>query len=144
MKNVKNNCGINLLRVLLTFMICILHTLGHGGVLSNSNGIYNSTYWLKRDDNSNILKRIIDYLGITFPSEDYVPTIDENQEVHIEIYKGNELIEDIHFPKEFPIEPPVIINSIGKRIIGASSWDYNDDIFTSFINYYITSNKSKL
>ena len=32
----EHNCGIDLLRLLLMFMVCILHVLGQGGVLANS------------------------------------------------------------------------------------------------------------
>lgn len=32
--DVKRNTGIDLLRIILMFMICLLHTLLHGGILS--------------------------------------------------------------------------------------------------------------
>lgn len=48
MENGKRNYGIDLLRLVLMFMICVLHTLGHGGILpafpAGSFG-YNF-YWL--------------------------------------------------------------------------------------------------
>lgn len=34
--NNKRNYGIDLLRIILMFMVCMLHTLGHGGILSSS------------------------------------------------------------------------------------------------------------
>lgn len=45
--NKNRNCGIELLRLVLMFMVCILHTLGRGGILANSlpNTINNSVFW---------------------------------------------------------------------------------------------------
>lgn len=105
---------------------------------------YNSTYWLKRDNNSKVLKRIIDSLKTTSPLLDCVPTVDENQEVHLEMYQDDSLIADIHFPKDFPVEPPFIIDDDGNRLIGASLWNYDGDIYNSFINYYIKTKRYSL
>ncbi len=43
----EHNCGIDLLRLLLMFMVCILHVLGQGGVLANSpiGSIKYSVFW---------------------------------------------------------------------------------------------------
>lgn len=98
--------------------------------------IYEGTYWLRRDGNSNVLKRIIDSISEAYLEQECVPTIDENQEVHIETYCDEILLEDIHFPKEFPVEPPIINGASGNRLIDASSWEYNGDIFNSVIKYY--------
>ena len=99
---------------------------------------YNSKYWLKRDNNSKVLKRIIDYLRAASPKQDCIPTVDENQEVHLEIYQGDDLLQDIHFPKDFPVEPPFICDYDGNRLIGASRWKYDGDIYNSFIKYLTT------
>lgn len=42
------NYGIDLLRIVLIFMVCVLHTLGHGGVLSTSveGTLKYNVYWL--------------------------------------------------------------------------------------------------
>lgn len=42
------NRGIDLLRIVLIFMVCILHTLGHGGILNNcvAGSIEYYVYWL--------------------------------------------------------------------------------------------------
>lgn len=44
----KRNYGIDLLRLVLMFMICLLHTLGQGGILNSSiKGTLNyNTFWL--------------------------------------------------------------------------------------------------
>ena len=104
---------------------------------------FNSTYWLKRGDNSLVLKRIIESMRTAFPTQDCVPTIDNNQEVHIETYQSDYPIEDIHFPKEFPVEPPVIRDLKGNRLIEASLWNFNGDIFNAFITYYHSLKNNK-
>ena len=44
----ERNCGIDLLRLILMYMICILHVLGQGGILANSpiGSIRYSIFWL--------------------------------------------------------------------------------------------------
>lgn len=103
---------------------------------------YKSTYWLKRCGNSKVLKRIIDSIRTTSPAQDCVATIDDNQEVHIEMYQGDSLTVDILFPKEFPIEPPFVCDLNGNRLIDAAHWKFDGDIYNSFITYiHLLKNK---
>ena len=103
---------------------------------------YDHTYWLKREGNSKVLKAIIDAVSEASPMQDCVPTIDSNNEVHLETFIGVHQMEDIHFPKEFPIEPPIINDAFGNRMLDASLWNFNGDIINSFITYYnILKNK---
>lgn len=46
--NNKRNYGIDLLRLVLMYMVCVLHTLGQGGILNASEGgsIGYKTFWL--------------------------------------------------------------------------------------------------
>lgn len=46
--NRKRNYGVDLFRLVLMFMVCILHTLGHGGILKASVGspIKSAVFWL--------------------------------------------------------------------------------------------------
>ncbi len=42
----ERNYGVDALRLVLMFMVCLLHTLGQGGVLANSRGFDHKAYWL--------------------------------------------------------------------------------------------------
>jgi surface polysaccharide O-acyltransferase-like enzyme len=39
------NYGIDLLRLVLMFMVCVLHTLGQGGILDVHQGTQNNVFW---------------------------------------------------------------------------------------------------
>ena len=45
--NAKRNYGIELLRLVLMFMVCVLHTLGRGGILNESAGgsVQYNVFW---------------------------------------------------------------------------------------------------
>lgn len=110
----------------------------------NSKVNYKESYWLTFKDNVNILKAILDNLKDINPSNEYIPTLDQSNEVHIEIYKNGNLLEDIHFHKAFPVEPPRIIDSLGQTHIEPAQWCHNGDILTSFMSYYNYLNKFKV
>ena len=102
---------------------------------------YDNTYWLTQKENSKILKSIIDALKSKFPSHDFLPTIDNSNEVHIEVYQDGFLFEDIHFPMGFPLNPPNVIDSYGQGPYNHDKWLFNGDIFSSFFSYYKNPNK---
>lgn len=105
--------------------------------LSKSSRVeYQSSYWLTQKANAKILKAIIDNLKTQNPSNEYVPTLDQSNEVHIEVYQDESLLEDIHFTKMFPIEAPCISGSYAHIQIESSQWCYGGDILTSFLSYY--------
>lgn len=97
---------------------------------------YEKTYWLKQEGNSKILKAIIDKLKDLHPRHDFVPTLDKTNEVHIEIYQDDFLLEDIHFPSAFPLEPPHISDPYGRMLCEHALWKFNGDIYSTFISYY--------
>lgn len=97
---------------------------------------YEKSYWLTQKGNSKILKSIIDKLKYLHPQHDFVPTLDESNEVHIEIYQNDFLLEDIHFPSAFPLEPPRISDPYGRVTCNQAMWKYNGDIYFTFITYY--------
>ena len=97
---------------------------------------YEKSYWLTQKGNSKILKSIIDKLKYLHPQHDFVPTLDISNEVHIEIYQNDFLLEDIHFPSAFPLKPPHISDPYGRVTYNQAMWKYNGDIYFSFISYY--------
>lgn len=101
---------------------------------------YKAHYWLTSKENRKILKSIIDSLNQSNLNTDYILTLDDNDEVHISCYKGEDIIEDIHFPLEFPFDPPIIILN-GRQLYSNSKWQFKKDIYNSFFNYY---NKIKI
>lgn len=99
---------------------------------------YDSTYWLKKEGNSKVLKSILDYLNGLYATLKFIPTIDNNNQVHIQAYKRGENMLDIHFPSQFPIVPPCIVSSIGSTFDEISFWNYNGNILNAFVSYYKT------
>lgn len=97
---------------------------------------YEKSYWLTQKGNSKILKSIIDKLKDSHPLHDFVPTLDKSNEVHIEIYQNDFLLEDIHFPSAFPLEPPHISDPYGLIFCKHALWKFNGDIYSTFISYY--------
>lgn len=114
--------------------------MGHlylkGGSFEQKKINYGNSYWLKQKGNAVILKAIIDRLEELYPSQTCVPTIDENNEVHLEMYDGNTLLEDIHFPNAFPIESPVVCDAGGNTLFKLAKWNYSGDIIESFMSFY--------
>lgn len=111
-----------------------------GDRLKSNKIIFNKNYWLQDKRNRMILKSIIDFLTSCTSTLRCTATIDANQEVHLELYQDSILINEIYFPKDFPIEPPVIKDAFGKSLRNASNWNYKGDIFHSFQLYYLLKN----
>lgn len=105
---------------------------------------FEETYWLKKDGAPLILKSIIDGLNRSYPKYQYMPTIDGNHQVHIEVYSNGALREDIHFPMGFPYNAPII--RYGNHIEHCENfdWYYAENIYDSFMNYYMNSKTSHL
>lgn len=97
---------------------------------------YNNSYWLKKQGNPQVLKSILDFLNGNDGVLDFTPTVDKDNQVHIQAYSDRNLILDIHFPLQFPIEPPRIFTSTGFIYDDNSSWKYNGDILNSFVSFY--------
>lgn len=116
--------------------------IGQGAKTEPTKVSFNKSYWLQIKENRMILKNIIEFLSADNPMLTCSPTIDSNQEVHLEIYQGIYLMKDVFFPKDFPIEPPVITDAYGNSLYPASSWDFNGDIYYSFRTYYNTNNST--
>lgn len=110
-------------------------------LINKSKIDYDNTYWLIQKGNSKILKSIIDTLKGKFPSHDFIPTIDNSNEVHVEIYQDGLILEDIHFPMGFPTNPPNVIDSHGHDPYIHNKWIFNGDILSSFFSYYKNPNK---
>ena len=107
-----------------------------GRLASQEKINYENSYWLKQEGNSKILKSIIDKLKDLHPQYDIVPILDSSNEVHIEIYQDDFLLEDIHFPSAFPLEPPHISDPYGRLLCKHALWKFNGDIYLTFISYY--------
>lgn len=73
-----------------------------------------------------------------YPSLSFIPTIDNNKEVHLEVCSGDALLEDIHFAKAFPFDQPLIYDTIGNVLSSSTRWHFDGDILKSFITYYKT------
>lgn len=99
---------------------------------------YSVSYWLKQKGNSRILNSIINKLMELYPSLSFIPTIDNNKEVHLEVCSGDALLEDIHFAKAFPFDQPLIYDTIGNVLSSSTRWHFDGDILKSFITYYKT------
>lgn len=107
-----------------------------GRLVSQERINFEKSYWLKQEGNSKILKKIIDNLKDLHPRHNLVPTLDKTNEVHIEIYQDVFLLEDIHFPSAFPLEPPHISDPYGRMLCKHALWKFNGDIYSTFISYY--------
>ena len=101
---------------------------------------YSETYWLKQKGSAQILKAIIDELGKLLPDGICIPAINSDNEVHLELRCNNIIIKDIHFPKAFPIEPPMIRDSNGNILSKSAEWKFDGDILRSFTTYYKSLN----
>lgn len=107
-----------------------------GGSVKPQKIEYSKSYWLTLKHNAKVLKSIIDKLKDLHPSNEYIPTLDQVNEVHIEVYQKDSLLEDIHFPAAFPFEPPRISTPYGQIRVERTQWQYKGDILISFLSYY--------
>ncbi len=96
---------------------------------------YDSTYWMKREGASMVLKSLIENLRMTYQNFEFVPIIDGLQQVHLEVYSNGKIIEDIHFPMGFPKVAPII--SPLPLNIDEVNWDYANNSVLTFMNFYM-------
>lgn len=97
---------------------------------------FEDTYWLKKLGNQQKLQTIIEKLSINYPGFEFCPTLDKENEVHIEVYKDQNLVEDIHFPGKFPLIPIKISTSISNNPPSQLEWKVSDNLEDSVIKYY--------
>lgn len=104
----------------------------HKKTLSKPN--YVQGYWLSDKANNKVLKNIIDYLASVNSQSRVTVRLDSNKIAHVVIDHG--IYEDeVSFPERFPNTPPKIrLGSGSQKEIPV--WEYNGDIFSSFVEYY--------
>lgn len=97
---------------------------------------YHDDYWLNDKSNNLILKKIIDYLTSYQAEQAAVkPLLDKGRHVHLLVTRNNRQ-ERIIFDNGFPREAPQIQVSEGVATNDAAVWQFNGDIYDSFIRYY--------
>ena len=97
---------------------------------------YSNTYWLTNKGNRLVLKSIIDTLQQQCQSLTVIPTVDEQNEVHIVLEQGEIVVQDIHFPMGFPNVEPILTDAVDCRVPSPHSWEYNGDIYNSFFKFF--------
>ncbi len=97
---------------------------------------YDGCYWLKKEGAPLILKSLIEGLKQNYSQYEYIPTIDNKNQVHIEVYLNGTLQEDIHFPMGFPKKAPIISGCQYVSLSEKCEWNYTDNIYKSFLTYY--------
>ena len=100
---------------------------------------YGHSYWLNEANSRAILKQIVDYLD-SIPSQKCIPTLDNNNEIHLVTCHESEPLADIHFPLHFPIDPPIIRTPEGRKINNDNIWRFDGNIYEAFILYYKSFN----
>ncbi len=130
----------------LQHILCHPHTqranYGSNYILSNSGQPsmttphYSDNYWLNQKANNLILKSIIDFLS-TYKGEVHQvkPQLDEEKRVHLLIQCPNYSIQ-ITFGDRFPEEAPIIVPSVDIPFNRNAVWQYDGEIYNSFIRYY--------
>lgn len=95
---------------------------------------YEHGYWLNDKENNKELKRIIDYLTSVNSRSHIAVRLDSNNIAHVVIDHGI-YDDEVSFPERFPNTPPEIrLGSSSPKEIPV--WEYNGDIFSSFVEYY--------
>lgn len=95
---------------------------------------YKDDYWMNNKRNNLILKKIMDFL--TNQGKYAVkPMLDGQKNVHLIVAKGT-LQEEIVLGEGFPYEAPVIKVAEGIHVNDEAKWEYEGDIFNSFVKYY--------
>ena len=102
--------------------------------VSESLNIENTGYWFESKENRITLKSIIDFISCYPQHRRCSIQMDNRQHVHLYINKSKRESEHIYFPHNFPNEPPNI--TIDGIIIPDMNWEFNGDIYTSFVKYY--------
>ena len=98
-------------------------------------GSTEDTYWFSVKANRKILKQILDQLS-ALSCAAWIPSLDANQEIHLTLYQDHMACEDIHFPKFFPKDPPIIRDAKGDILKSSIPWISTSDMCTSFLTYY--------
>lgn len=94
-------------------------------------------YWFEKKENRIILNKIIEH--ITYESMKKCSCsvqLDENKQVHLYLEQEDRTVH-FHFGGNFPGSPPSIVVN-GEPMNQQMEWNYNGDIYSSFINYYKT------
>lgn len=96
----------------------------------------NKGYWFEEKQNRLVLKSIIDFIE-SYPNQAHCSVKMDTQN-HIQIFvKRQNRDEYIYFPYKFPIVGPEIrLNIHGKLVPANYVWNYNGDIFKTFVKYY--------
>lgn len=96
----------------------------------------NEGYWFEEKHNRLVLKSIMDFVE-SYPNQAHC-TIKMDSRNHIQLFvKRQNKDECIYFPSMFPhVAPEIQLNVHGKLIPANYVWNYNGDIFDTFVNYY--------
>ena len=97
---------------------------------------FEDSYWLKKSGNPQKLQTIIEKLTVNYPGLDFCPILDKKNEVHIEVYKDKNLVEDIHFPAKFPLTPIIISTLYSHNSPSQLDWEVCGNLEDSVIKYY--------
>ncbi len=96
----------------------------------------NKGYWFEDKQNRLVLKSIMDFVE-SYPNKAHC-SIKMDSKNHIQLLvKRHDIDEYIYFPFKFPqVAPEIQLNIHGKSVPANYVWDYNGDIFDSFVKCY--------
>lgn len=96
----------------------------------------NDGYWFEDKQNRLLLKSIMDFVE-SYPNQAHC-SIKMDSQNHIQLLvKRHDKEEYIYFPSKFPqVAPEIQLNIHGKSVPANYVWDYNGDIFDTFVKYY--------
>lgn len=96
---------------------------------------YGDEYWLNNKENNLILKKIIDFLA-SYDSDSVVkPMLDAQKHVHLMVQRAT-YGEQVVFGDKFPVEKPSIVVTEGVSVNNSAEWQFDGDIYDSFVKYY--------
>lgn len=95
--------------------------------------IKTETYWFSDKHNHTVLKQIIDEI-IRLGAESCRPLMNDYGHVCLDITNSTQTIK-VLFPDGFPQIKP-IVNCTSSKDISKCEWNYDGDIYNSFIKYY--------
>lgn len=96
---------------------------------------YTDEYWLNDKANNINLKRIIDFLNSCENASVVRPMLDDQKHVHLMVQRGARQ-ERIVFGNQFPNEAPKIGVTGGVYVNNTAVWQYDGNIYDSFVRYY--------
>ena len=102
----------------------------------NERPQYTGSYWMNEKGNGLVLKSILDHINNIWSTQAKVILEDAKQVHIIAMHNGEEV--DIHFPKAFPQDSPMLYKQGGALQLD-TEWQYNGDILQAFktiINKY--------